>query len=218
MIKKLCVLLILTIISLILLSCNANTNKILLRSISYAEKYKLFGETEDYKVIVTVGIKEIVPMIDGIVGEVEDFVNVVLVPLKLGGLEKRYKYKYGNIEGNMSVDAIKYQYGTTFCGNMVNDSITIISNGESRVVTLTDINNSGTSYLDALDISAKVLHQVIKENIKKNTLEREIYITIVEDTLGTNRFYYYIGYLQSPSLYSATLIDPYTKKAVAVKP
>jgi len=218
MIKKLSVLLILTIISLIMFSCNTNTVKILKRSLSYVEKHKLFGLTEDYKVIVTIGLKEVVPIIDGITGQVEDFVKVALIPLKLGGLEKKYKFRYGELEGELTPDTIKYQQGVTLSGNAVLDSIIIFSNGISEKVTLTDINDSNTSYLDALEASSKVLQKVIRENIKKNTLNREIYITIVEDTLGTNRFYYYIGYLSSPSLYSAALIDPYTKEAVAVKP
>lgn len=205
------------IISLILYACNVNTNKILQKSLSYIEKHKLFGQTEDFKVVITVGIKEVVPIIDGIKGETEEFTKIELIPLKLGGLEKTYCFEYGNQRGQMSPDSIRYQQGVTFGGNIIYDTVTIIADDVPGELALTDINDSTTTYQEALEISSRALKDMLKESIKRNTLQREIYISIVEDTYGANRFYYYIGYLGSESVYSAALIDPYAKKAVAVR-
>lgn len=218
MIKKITIIMVLMIISLILYACNVNTTKILQSRLSYIEKCKLFGETEDFRIVVTVGIKEITPIIDGIKGETEDFTKIVLIPLKLGGLEKRYSLNYGGAEMAMHPDAIRYQHGITLDGNRIHNEIAILSDGESLSVSLKDVNDSDISYLEALEISAKALQPMLRENIKGKNFDREIYITIVEDTLGRGNFYYYVGYLGANSIYSATLINPYTRVAEAVKP
>ena len=218
MIKKLSLLFILIGIAVFLLSCNANTMKMLENSISYLEKHKLYGETEDFRIVVTVGIMEDVPIIDGKKGETSDFVKITLIPLKLGGIEKNYSFKYGDFSDKFTTDMIKYQLGATLNYDKALDYIEITENNETQKIPLININDTEVDYLEALRISADALKQMINANTDKGQINREIYITIIEDTMSTNNFYYYVGYLGSNSLYSATLIDPYTRKAIAVRP
>ena len=216
--RKILFLALLILIALFMISCNGRVMKMLESSISYLEKHKLYGETEDFRIVVTVGVKEVIPIVDGIKGETADFVKIALIPLKLGGMDNSYAFQYGEFSDKFSPDMIKYQLGAMLNYDKALNEIEITVNNDKLIIPLYDINDSETSYHDALQISAEALKQMINANTDKGSLNREIYITIIEDTMSENKFYYYVGFLGANSLYSATLIDPYTKKAIAVRP
>ena len=142
MMRKILFLALLILIALFMISCNGRVMKMLESSISYLEKHKLYGETEDFRIVVTVGVKEVIPIVDGIKGETADFVKIVLIPLKLGGMDNSYAFQYGEFSDKFSPDMIKYQLGAMLNYDKALNEIEITDNNDKLIIPLYDINDS----------------------------------------------------------------------------
>src|SRR5574344_1394855 len=68
------------------ITCDLNSN------ISYAETHKYIGAADDFRVSVTVGIREKLFIADGVAKDVADFARISVIPLKTSLLNKTFSY------------------------------------------------------------------------------------------------------------------------------
>jgi hypothetical protein len=65
---------------------------------------------------------------------------------------------------------------------------------------------------DAYNAAIKVFSKEIKENTKKQSFNREIYIKFVTGYNGEEPYYWYVAFIASDSDYWAVLLDSKTGK------
>lgn len=203
----------------ILTGCVTPEADTLAESVSYVEKALYHGDADGYAVEITVGAAEEPRVTDGKVGELKPFIKIAVIPLSAGAETESITYSFSGTEGELERSLTRYSYETTLKSDAVSAEIKLVINGDEQTVALNDVTSGYIDWKEAVKIAGAEFAGIIEKETAEGIFMRETQVRITRNTLGGKPFYYYVAAVKPDEEFpsAAALIDPETKKAVAVR-
>lgn len=194
--------------------------------VSFYQTHCYSGENEVFAVSVTAGEKEILFQADGVVGEMKNYVSIMLTPLNFNTKTENLSYTLVSASGESSGVFIQDKFSASLIsdiesGDFINSiqSIKITGGDMTQKITLTNRLKDMLTWEEVLDISTVEMADYIVANSDKNgVFNKEICIKYIRNRNDYNSpYYWYVSYIGESFDFVAMLIDPVTGEIVTRK-
>lgn len=199
---------------LFLVSCSRRIVRFAENNLSYFEAQRQVGVDEEFKISISKGTRELVPLADGVCREVADYHEIKVVPLKLGGIDGEVYFKYGNCTGKLERVSARHELVAQIPNDASYGEISIQRGDVISVITLFNITDGLTAPDKAFETACGALKESIKNGISGGKLNREVQFRILEDEIG-GEIFYYTAIISEEKEFSAVLINAETGLVVA---
>lgn len=212
------VLVLVLVLCLSLVACDKknNTKTVEESKVSRMTSQYFVGEDENFAVMIEKGKREKTFIADGKVNDVQDFVDITVMPLTQNDYESLdFEVKAeGNALNGTLTKSNNGEFKTSIDMKFAPSSVKITAGEEVSEINLGDVLADKLTADDIMNIA----NTEFKDRIEKaggKKMQREIYIKLISgDRIN---YYYYISFIGDNVDYWAMLIDPKTGDIVSKK-
>lgn len=208
---------VLCIVTLLLCACNRNEDVAKDDNICRITEQFYAGESDDFYVSIEWGRRENTFIADGVARDVNDFVELGILPLKSNSYEK-IAYVISDEQNTLSGEVTAGRYGEFSASiqlDFVPNKILLTAGDVSDEIELNSVLEGAISATDAIEIAKGELKELIDKEYEEGKPEREIYLKLI--TADRTTYYYYVSFIGDGVDYWAMLINPQTGEIVSKK-
>lgn len=202
---------------LLLCACNKNEDMANSDNICRITEQFYAGESSDFYVSIEWGRRENMFIADGVARDVNDFVELCILPLKSNSNDK-IAYSITDEQNTLSGEVVAGRYGefsTSIQLDFLPNKVSLTVGDVTDEVELNSVLEGAISATDAIEIAKTELKEKIDKEYEEGKPEREIYVKLI--TADRTSYYYYVSFIGDGVDYWAMLINPQTGEIVSKK-
>lgn len=204
-------------------ACNPDDTNDHRKNVSFYQTHCYSGENEGYAVTVTAGKREVLFQADGKVGELKDFVTVMVTPLKTGSFTDGLTFTLLSDSGEQGGSFVQDKFSASVVGDIETGeyidsvkSVMLSADGDEQEIVLTDRLADMIGWEQALDIATSELADYIAANTGEDgVFNKEISIKYIRNRNDVSSpYYWYVACIGEGFDFVALLIEPSTGEIV----
>lgn len=194
--------------------------------ISFIQRAVYSGESDKYKIRISVGDKEKDLIADGNAQNIQPFTQITMIPKDLKSLNKTFAYKLVGQSGEATGSLVKSILGVSFSAYVseggaslgVLKSITITTEDSQDVINLDNALKDCISADKALEYAYKAAESEIKACIKDGVFDREVNVKYINDRNNSaTPHYWYVSFMKDTNNIISVLINPQDGGIISIK-